>query len=457
VKFLPDIPAVRYRPGHRPPRRPDVERCKENVVEPVDFFLNPGRRKTGPHAEGVPLTDFCAAEAARALTFHKSFGEYAPTPLASLDALAADLGLGKIFLKDESRRFGLNAFKVLGGSYAIGRILAERLDRPIEELTRGELASPAVREKIGNVTFVTATDGNHGRGVAWTAQQIGQKAVVFMPRGSARERVANIRAAGAECHVTEHNYDDSVRIARDHAERNGGVMVQDTAWEGYETIPRWIMQGYMTIAVEILERLRELGADAPTHLFLQAGVGSFAGAILGAMAAALGERTPLTAIVEPRQADCIFRSLRAQDGHPRAVTGEMRTIMAGLACGEPSTASWGVLRDYAAAAISCPDRIAANGMRILAAPRPGDPPVVSGESGAVTAGLLEYAMKHPAGRGIASALSLTRESRVLLISTEGDTSPETYRDIVWYGNNWSRQPRELPAHWALPLPPIRSG
>jgi diaminopropionate ammonia-lyase len=405
-------------------------------VNLVDFFRNPQQRKAGPPAEGVSLADFCAAEAARALAFHKSFREYAPTPLASLDALAADLDLGGIFLKDESKRFGLNAFKVLGASYAIGRILAERLGRPIEELTRDALASPAVREKIGNITFVTATDGNHGRGVAWTARQLGQKAVVFMPRGSLRERVANIRATGAECHVTEHNYDDSVRIANEYAARNGGVMVQDTAWEGYEDIPRWIMQGYMTVAVEILEQLRGLGVDAPTHLFLQAGVGTFAGAILGGMAAALGERTPVTAIVEPHQANCIFRSLRAQDGHPRAVTGEMRTIMAGLACGEPSIVSWGVLRDYAAAAISCSDRIAANGMRILAAPRLGDPAIVSGESGAVTVGVLEYIMKHPDGRRIAAALSLTRESRVLLISTEGDTSPETYRDIVWYGNNF---------------------
>ncbi|MDR2450353.1 MAG: diaminopropionate ammonia-lyase [Candidatus Accumulibacter sp.] len=400
----------------------------------VDFFRNP--RQSDPQVDGVLLADFCAAEAARALAFHQSFREYAPTPLASLDALATDLGLGGIFLKDESKRFGLNAFKVLGGSYAIGRILAERLGRPIEELTRDALASPAVREKIGAITFVTATDGNHGRGVAWTARQIGQKAVVFMPRGSLRERVDNIRATGAECHVTEHNYDDSVRIANEYAERNGGVMVQDTAWEGYEDIPRWIMQGYMTVAVEILEQLRGLGVDAPTHLFLQAGVGSFAGALLGGMAAALGERTPVTAIVEPHQANCIFRSLRAQDGHPRAVTGEMRTIMAGLACGEPSIVSWGVLRDHAAAAVSCADRIAANGMRILAAPRPGDPAIVSGESGAVTTGVLEYIMKHPDGRGIAAALSLTRESRVLLISTEGDTSPETYRDIVWYGNNF---------------------
>lgn len=404
-------------------------------MRPIEFFLNPKRKLAGPEPQGAPLDDFSAAEAARVLAFHKSFREYAPTPLVSLPGLAADLGLGAVMLKDESKRFGLNAFKVLGGSYAIGRILADRLGRPIEGLTREELASPAVREKLGNITFVTATDGNHGRGVAWTAQQLGMKAVVFMPRGSAAIRAANIRATGAECHITEYNYDDSVRIANAYAMEHGGVMVQDTAWEGYEDIPRWIMQGYMTLAVEALEQMRGLGENAPTHLFLQAGVGSFAGAALGCLSAALGGKTPVTAIVEPHEADCIYKSMTAQDGKAHAVTGEMRTLMAGLACGEPSTISWGVLRDYAAASISCPDYIAANGMRILAAPRPGDASVVSGESGAVTAGILEYIMKDPGGSGMAASLGLGRDAKVLLVSTEGDTSPEIYRDIVWYGKN----------------------
>jgi diaminopropionate ammonia-lyase len=404
-------------------------------VSPVAFFLNQKRQAGGPLPRGVPLDDFSAAEVSRVLAFHKSFREYGPTPLVSLAGLASDFGLGKILLKDESKRFGLNAFKVLGGSYAIGRILAGRLGRPIEGLTREELASPAVREKLGDITFVTATDGNHGRGVAWTARQLGHKAVVFMPKGSAEIRAANIRATGAECRITEHNYDDSVRLANAYAEENGGLLVQDTAWAGYEDIPRWIMQGYLTLAVEALDQMRLHGVDAPTHLFLQAGVGSFAGAVLGCLAAALGDRTPAAVIVEPRQADCIFKSLAAQDGRPRAVTGEMRTIMAGLACGEPSPLSWGVLRDYASAAIACPDHIAANGMRILAAPKPGDPPIISGESGAVTTGVLEWLMKNPAASARREALKLGPESSVLLISTEGDTSPQIYRDIVWRGKH----------------------
>jgi diaminopropionate ammonia-lyase len=282
---------------------------------------------------------------------------------------------------------------------------------------------------------VTATDGNHGRGVAWIARQLGMKAVVFMPKGSAQARADAIRATGAECSVTEFNYDDAVRHADKYAKDHGGIMVQDTAWEGYEDIPRWIMQGYMTMALECLEQIREAGRAGPTHLFLQAGVGSFAGSTLGCLVAALGDKAPATVIVEPRAADCIHRSMLAMDGKPHTVGGEMRTIMAGLACGEPSTVSWGILRDYAAASISCPDSIAADGMRILAAPKPGDAPVVSGESGAVTTGILEWIMTTEKGRAMAGQLKLSTDSHVLLISTEGDTSPEIYRDIVWYGKN----------------------
>lgn len=396
----------------------------------IDFFVNPSNKKPG---QGADLADFSPREAERVRTFHASFREYAPTPLVSLPALAKNFGLGRVFVKDESKRFGLNAFKVLGGAYAIGRLLAERLGRPIDELTRDELCSDAVRHALGNITFATATDGNHGRGVAWTAQQLGQKAKVYMPKGSAAIRAENIRATGADCTITDLNYDDAVRLANSDAEKNGWIMVQDTAWEGYEDIPRWIMQGYMTLAVESLRQLTEQGIERPTHLFLQAGVGSFAGAALGFFAAALGDKLPITTIVEPARADCIYKSLVAGDGKPHNVTGDLDTLMAGLACGEPSTISWGVLRDYATAAISCPDYIAANGMRILAAPLPGDTQVVSGESGAVTTGILQHIMQHPQAKAMRDALRLTPESTVLLISTEGDTSPQTYRDVIWHG------------------------
>lgn len=286
---------------------------------------------------------------------------------------------------------------------------------------------------MGDITFTTATDGNHGRGVAWTAQQLGQKAIIYMPKGSAQTRVDNILAHGAQCIVTDLNYDDAVRMTWDLARKNGHVMVQDTAWDGYEDIPTWIMQGYMTLALEALEQMRAQNL-LPTHVFLQAGVGSFAGAVLGFLAAVLGSEAPAFVIVEPHKADCIYTSVLAGDGRPHAVTGDLDTLMAGLACGEANTVSWGVLRDYATAYISCPDYLAADGMRILAAPLRGDPQIVSGESGAITTGVLRWLMQHPAARTQRAALGLDKDSTVLLISTEGDTAPSIYREVVWFGH-----------------------
>jgi diaminopropionate ammonia-lyase len=261
------------------------------------------------------------------------------------------------------------------------------------------------------------------------------QAVVYMPKGSDPIRLANIRAHGAEATITDLNYDDAVRLAYRMAQEHGWIIVQDTAWEGYEDIPTWIMQGYATLALEALEQLNALGIDRPTHLFVQAGVGSYAGGVLGFFTSELGEQRPITTIVEPNAANCIFRSAQAGDGTPHKVGGDLHTLMAGLACGEPNTISWRILRDYAHGYISCPDWVAANGMRILAAPVRGDHSIISGESGAVTCGILEYLMAHDEGEEIRNALELDENATVLLISTEGDTSPATYRDIVWYGHH----------------------
>jgi len=390
--------------------------------------------------QGADVSMLNLATAKKVGDFHRGFSEYSVTPLVDLKRLAAGLGLGRVWVKDESRRFGLNAFKVLGSAFAIGQYLAQKLGVDLSRLSREKLAAPETVAKTGPITFASTTDGNHGRGVAWTARQLGHRAVIYMPKGSARIRVEHILATGAECYVTDLNYDDTVRLTEAKARENGWVVIQDTAWEGYTEIPAWIMQGYMTLAVEALDQIRQRGDERPTHLFLQAGVGSFAGAILGYMVAALGDNAPVTTIVEPRQADCVYRSALAADGEPHAVTGEMNTIMAGLACGEPSTISWGILRDYAAAYVSMSDFYAANGMRILAAPHPGDPQVVSGESGAATMGALEHIAAHPKAAALKKALKLDEKSRVLIISTEGDTAPEIYRNIVWFGKCQSGEP-----------------
>ena len=472
---------------------------------------------------GADLTLTSPGEAEKARRFHSGLPGYAPTPLVSLDGLAHSLGVSKIWIKDESKRFGLNAFKALGGSYAMARCLSEKLGKPLEEMSFEELCAPAARRALGDITFVTATDGNHGRGVAWAARLLGQKAVVYMPKGSAAERLENIRAQGAQAEITEYNYDDAVRLANRMAEEHGWILIQDTAWPGYEEIPAHIMQGYTTLAAETLQQLEEQGAERPTHLFLQAGVGSFympkgsaaerleniraqgaqaeiteynyddavrlanrmaeehgwiliqdtawpgyeeipahimqgyttlaaetlqqleerpthlflqagvgsfAGAALGFFTSVWGEERPVTAIVEPDRADCLFRTAQADDGALHFVTGDMDSMMAGLCCGEPCTISWKIIDAYADAFLSCGDGYAARGMRLLARPEEGDPAVVSGESGAVTAGVLDALMRGDAPSEVRQALGLNESSRVLLVSTEGDTDQENYQRII---------------------------
>lgn len=372
-------------------------------------------------------------EIKKARDFHQSFPQFTKTPLINLDNLAKHLGVAGVYVKDESYRFGLNAFKVLGGSFSIGKYLAKRLGKDISELSYEKLTSEEARKKLGDITFITATDGNHGRGVAWTATQLNQKSIVYMPKGSSLTRLENIRKEGAEASITEFNYDDAVRLAASQAKENGWVMVQDTAWEGYEEIPTWIMQGYGTMASEALEQLRELNIEKPTHIFVQAGVGSLAGAVQGYFASVFKDECPITVIVEADEADCLYRSAVAGDGKPRAVTGDMPTIMAGLACGEANTIGWEVLKYYSSTFVSCPDWVSANGMRMLGNPIKEDKKIISGESGSVTSGLLNAIMTNDDMKELREQLKLDQNSRVLLFSTEGDTDPDKYRKIVWNG------------------------
>ena len=343
-----------------------------------------------PHKSkyGAVQTEYFGLEQAQKVrSFHQSFDEYSITPLVQLNALAQELGVKSIYVKDESYRFGLNAFKVLGGSYAIAREIGNRLGLAEAELTLARLLAPEVKERLGTLTFVTATDGNHGRGVAWTAQRLGHRAVVFMPKGTAAERLENIRKLGAEASITDFNYDDSVRLARQYAAEHEGIVVQDTSWEGYEDVPLHIMQGYTTIGAEIVEQLKAYGDVKPTHVFLQAGVGAMAGAMAGFIADYYKEARPIITIVEPNAADCLYRTALANDGELHIVTGALDSMMAGLCCGEPCSIGWQQLAAYADNFVAMPDKAAALGMRVLGNPVGSDAAVVSGESGAAGLGL----------------------------------------------------------------------
>ena len=369
------------------------------------------------------------------LQFHQSLPNYEKTPLIDLKELAKYCGVKKIWVKDESKRFGLNAFKVLGGSYSIGKCLSEILNEDISKFPFSVLTSKEIKKKLGDLTFITATDGNHGRGVAWMVKHLQQKSVVYMPKGSSLIRLENIRKEGADASITDMNYDDAVRLAAKYAEEHNGVVVQDTAWDGYEEIPAWIMQGYGTMGLEALEQLRnDYKVERPTHIFLQAGVGSLAGGIQGFFASVFGEDCPTTVVVEAKEAACYYESAIANDGKPRAVGGDMPTIMAGLACGEVNITGFEVLKNHSKVFVSAPNYVAANGMRVLGNPLNGDKKVVSGESGAVTLGLVYELMTNPEYKDLKESIGLDENSRVLLFSTEGDTDPDKYREIVWEGS-----------------------
>lgn len=370
---------------------------------------------------------FSRQQAQQARHFHQKIAGYKPTPLYALQQLAALFGVNSILVKDESQRFGLNAFKMLGGTYAIARLLCEKYQLDINAFSFATLKSN-IKEKM---TFATTTDGNHGRGVAWAAQQLGQNAVVYMPKGSAQERVNAILHLGAECIVTDMNYDDTVRFTLQTAQKNGWEVVQDTAWEGYTKIPTWIMQGYATLADEAVEQMVAMGITRPTHVFLQAGVGAMAGGVLGYLVDVFGARELRSVIVEPELADCIYRS--GVKGEMVNVGGDMATIMAGLACGEPNPLGWEVLRNCATQFISCQDTVAALGMRVLGNPVGHDPRVISGESGAVGLGVLAAVHFHPQRQALMDRLGLNHRSVVLVISTEGDTDVQHYREVVWEG------------------------
>ena len=377
----------------------------------------------------------------KANEFHKSFPQYSVTPLQKLSALASYLGVKGIYCKDESYRFGLNAFKVLGGSYAMGRYIAKELGRDISQLPYNVLSSDKLREEFGQATFFTATDGNHGRGVAWAAKRLGQKAVVRMPKGTTKTRFDNIAKEGAEVTIEEVNYDDCVRMAAaEAAKTEHGIIVQDTAWAGYEEIPSWIMQGYGTLVLEADKQLKENGIDRPTHVFVQAGVGSLAGAVVGYFAHKYKENPPVMVVCEASAADCLYRSAVQADGNLVNVTGDLQTIMAGLACGEGNTIGWDILKNHVTVFASCPDWMSAKATRIYANPLENDPHIISGESGSVPLGLAYTALHDEDAKDLKEALKLDENSNILVISTEGDTDPDRYREIVWdglYGTNES--------------------
>ncbi len=349
-----------------------------------------------------------AALADEALAFHHSLASYQSTPLHRLPALAAELGVASIQLKDESHRFGLNAFKGLGASFAVHRWIA----------THPSATVP---------TFTTATDGNHGRAVAWSAHRVGARAVVFIPAYARPSRIEAIRAEGAEVVLVDEGYDAAVRMANDAAREHGWVLIQDTAWPGYEEIPDWIAAGYWTHARELEPEPH--GAEPGIDLvLLHAGVGTWAAALTCYYWHRYGPARPRLVVVEPVDAPCLLRA--APIGVPVQLEITTHTVMAGLDCGLASTTALATLRRSVDAFIAIEDRWALDAMRRLASPTGTDPVVVAGESGAAGAGALMALVRAPELAPVRAHIGLDTTTRVLVWSTEGATDPEHWEEVV---------------------------
>lgn len=370
----------------------------------------------------------------RARHFHRQLPAFRQTPLVSLSHLAQMTGVEGIYVKDESQRLELNSFKAMGGSFAIYRYLQKKLGLDDDRMSYKFLISKECHDMTGTLTFASATDGNHGKGIAWASRMLGHKCNIYVHRDTSQARIDAIRMFGANVTVIDGNYDDAVRQCAEDARDNGWIVISDTSWAGYTEIPTWIMQGYTTMLLEAQEQFAGMGIERPTHIFVQAGVGALAASVIGFYAALFKDKLPKFVVVEPDQAACLFKSAQAADGKPHTVTGELDTIMAGLACGEPSAIAWDVLWPLVDAFVKVPDYIAARGMRILAVPLKDDPFVVSGESGAVTLGSFYSIMSEKDVCGeLIEHLGIDSHSRMLFINTEGNTDPTHFRQIIWDG------------------------
>jgi len=345
-----------------------------------------------------------------------------PTPLLSLSAAARELGVGSIRIKDEAHRLGLGSFKALGGAYAVIRLAieaaSERLGRAVDI---AEWRSPAVADTSAHMTVACATDGNHGRSVAQGAQLVGARCVIFVHAGVSAQRAAAIARFGATLVRVEGTYGDSVAEAARQADANGWTLVSDTSWPGYERIPRLVMQGYTAMLQEAADAMPE----PPTHVFVQSGVGGVAAAAAAFLAEVYGVQRPVFTVVDPSLAACLFESARA--GHPVKVAPGEPTVMAMLACYEPSLIAWRILSRLADAFMTVEDTDATGAMRRLAHPTGPDPVIVAGESGGVGLAAL---IKIAANRRAREALRLGPDARVFLINTEGATDPLLYEQLV---------------------------
>ncbi|PVH27321.1 diaminopropionate ammonia-lyase [Pararhodobacter oceanensis] len=347
---------------------------------------------------------------------------YAPTPLISLEALARDIGIGEILYKHEGPRFGLGSFKALGGAYAALRVLQREIGRKLgREVALADIRNGKYKDEAAQITLVSATAGNHGRSLAWGCQRFGAPCKIYIHALVSDGRAEAMRALGAEVIRIKGDYDDSVDLAKTEAAANGWFVVSDTSWEGYSLPPLDVKAGYGVMVQEICDALPE----APSHVFLQGGVGGLAAGVAAALRQHYGDGSPRVIIVEPELAACLFESGKA--GAPVAFNIESETLMAGLSCAEPSPLAWEILVEESSDFITLPEAMVAPAIRLLARPLAGDTAVEAGESAVAGLAALIAARQDA---GLAAKLGLGAEARVLLIGSEGVTDPAIFNRIM---------------------------
>ncbi len=394
------------------------------------FLSNPYYSES-PDWSGLIADSFGAEDISE---LHSSVPSYDPTPLIELPGLAANLGIGRLLIKDEAHRFGLKAFKALGATYAIYRLVREYLndrDRPCPRPDQFYATKDVLTDS--ELTFCTATDGNHGRGVAWVARLLRQEAVIFMPAESVPARIENIRREGARVVVVDGTYDDCVRRCAIEAGTNGWQTISDTSWTGYERIPSWIMAGYLTLFREIEAALAP--TDRIDLVVVQGGVGALAGATAWYFHKLWLLPRPKLVSAEPTQAACLLESIASPAGDPILSAGRQDSIMAGLNCGMPSPVAWPLIKQGFNQFLSVSDESCVKAMRTYHDGQNGDPRIISGESGAAGMAAMLELMQESALAGAYSDLGLGPDTNVLLLNTEGDTDSDSFQRQVLRPNS----------------------
>ncbi|MDM0041743.1 diaminopropionate ammonia-lyase [Variovorax sp. J22G21] len=348
-----------------------------------------------------------------------------PTPLWRLPGLAQELGVHELLIKDESCRSTLGSFKALGAPIALLRLVLRRW--PHKGFVPADIFIGRHADELRDFVVISATDGNHGRALAAAAKTIGCQCVIVLHKNVSLEREAPIEALGARIVRIEGNYDESVAEAARLAAENDWQVVSDTSYDGYEEIPRDVMQGYGTIADEVLEQCSAVGEEPPfSHVLLQGGVGGLAAGVSSYLHERYGSRRPTLIVVEPKQADCLYQS--ALLGRPARATGSVDSLMAGLSCGEASPLAWRFLEPVVDCFVTIEDSQVPDAMRLLASGSFGDVPILAGESG--VAGLAYLTGMAASSDNHRAELALDPSSRVLLINTEGSTAPRLYQELV---------------------------